>query len=80
MRYMVEAMNRRLSYLIGTNYQIGHKYFEPLREDKSIQKLGSIMYERILPMMLTWFQNAKEQGLYNDAPYEGVRLGFGDNK
>lgn len=80
MRYMVEAMNRRLSYLIGTNYQIGHKYFEPLREDKSIQKLGSIMYERILPMMLTWFQNAKEQGLYNDDPYEGVRLVFGDYK
>lgn len=80
MRYLLETMNQRLAYLIGEEYQIGHRYFEPLRNNKTIEGLGEIMHEIILPMLLGWFYDASEQDIYHEDPYEGVRLIFGDYK
>lgn len=77
---LITAMNRRLSYLLGPDYQIGQLYFEPLKEEKTIQKLGDIMYEKILPQILSWMKEAQTQGNDNRNPYEGARLVFGDFK
>lgn len=78
--YLLSIMNKRLSYLLGPDYQIGHLYFEPLREEKTIFKLGEIMYEKILPLILGWMENAECQEAYHSNAYEGARLVFGDFK
>ena len=72
---LIAQMNKRISYLIGTEYQIGHKFFDPLKENKSIELLGSIMYETVLPKLLCSFKAAGYQN-----PYEGAYYVFGDYK
>jgi len=69
------TMNKRLAYLIGTDYQIGHRLFEEIKSQPSIDTLGTIMYERILPLILRYFTNAG----YPD-PLNGTYLVLGDYK
>ena len=78
--HLVSTMNKRLAYLLGPDYQIGHLYFLPLKKDKSLHRLGTIMYEKILPLLLHWMSQSYEQELYDADPYKGVRLVFGDFK
>lgn len=80
LNYLLSVMNKRLSYLLGPDYQIGHLYFEPLREEKTISKLGEIMYEKILPLVLGWMEQAAHKEEFHGNAYEGVRLVFGDFK
>lgn len=72
---MTAAINKRIAYLIGAEYQIGHRLFDPLKEKKSIEVLGQIMYETVLPKLLTAFSAAG----YTD-PYEGAYYVLGDYK
>lgn len=80
LRYLVEAMNKRLAYLISPEYQIGHHCFDSLRNNKTLEALGDIMYEVIVPKLLTWFTEWEDSTLYHGSPYEGLRLVFGDYK
>jgi hypothetical protein len=73
---LLTAINKRLSYLLGSEYQIGHLFFAPLKEEKTVQKLGDIMYGQILPQVIAWMkEKAPDQN-----PYEKARLVFGDFK
>lgn len=80
LRYLVEAMNKRLSYLLTPDYQIGQHYFDSLRDNKTVEALGHIMHEVIVPKLIAWFHEGKELGLYSGEVYEGVRLVLGDYK
>ena len=75
---LVSAMNQRLSFLLGPDYQLGQEFFLPLKENKSIEMLGRIMYEQILPLVLGWMKEAGQQGIFPKNPYEGARMIFGD--
>ncbi|MDO4555804.1 MAG: hypothetical protein Q4B70_11750 [Lachnospiraceae bacterium] len=77
---LVSTINTRLAYLLGPDYQIGQRFFEPLKKDKSIRTLGTIMYERIFPLLLRWFKEAKDLSACENDPYNGIRLVFGDYK
>ena len=72
---MIRTMNKRLAYLIGSEYQIGHRLFDNLKKDKSFPNLGIMMYERILPLLIQYLTDAG----YKD-PLEGVYLILGDYK
>ena len=80
LRYLVEAMNKRLAYLLTPDYQIGQHYFDSLRDNKNVEALGHIMYEIIVPKLVSWFYEGKELGFYHGDAYEGVRLVLGDYK
>lgn len=77
---LITTINQRLSYLLGPDYQIGQLYFAPLKDEKTVQKLGDIMYEKILPQVLSWMRTVPALGNYYQNPYEGARLVFGDFK
>lgn len=72
---MLSTINRRISYLIGTQYQLGHKIFDPIRDQKSLEVLGQVMYDTVLPLLLAAFSSANYPN-----PYEGAYYVLGDYK
>lgn len=80
LNYLLTTMNKRLAYLLGPDYQIGQLFFAPLQKEKTIEKLGEIMYEKILPLILSWMEHTDNQSLFHGNPYEGAHFIFGDFK
>lgn len=64
------TMNRRIAVLYDREHTIGHAYFVPLRQNPSIDLLGEIFRNRILPLLQEYF--------YED--YEKIRMVLGDNQ
>ena len=67
---MLLTMNRRIAVLFDREHTIGHAYFVPLRQNPSIDLLGEIFRNRILPLLQEYF--------YED--YEKIRMVLGDNQ
>ena len=63
-------MNKRISVLYDREHTIGHAYFIPLRENRTLEKLSEIFENAIIPLLQEYF--------YED--YEKIRLVLGDNK
>ena len=67
---MLRMINRRIELLIDREHMIGHSYFMPLKETPTIDTLGLIFKNRILPLLQEYF--------FDD--YEKIRLILGDNQ
>jgi len=67
---MLSNMNKRISVLYDREHTIGHAYFIPLRDNPTIDQLGEIFENAIVPLLQEYF--------YED--YEKIRLVLGDNK
>ena len=67
---MLLTMNRRIAVLFDREHTIGHAYFVPLRQNPSIDLLGEIFRNRILPLLQEYF--------YED--YKKIRMVLGDNQ
>ena len=67
---MLSRMNQRITVLYDREHTIGHAYFLPLRDNPTIQKLGEIFQNSIIPLLQEYF--------YED--YEKIRLVLGDNQ
>ena len=67
---MLLTMNRRIAVLFDREHTIGHAYFVTLRQNPSIDLLGEIFRNRILPLLQEYF--------YED--YEKIRMVLGDNQ
>lgn len=67
---MLSRMNKRISVLYDREHTIGHAYFIPLRENRTLEKLSEIFENAIIPLLQEYF--------YED--YEKIRLVLGDNK
>ena len=71
---MLETMNKRIQYLKGKDYQIGHSYFMPLckkmNEAEYLKMLQQIFKNKIIPLLQEYFfSNLKHIGLVlNDNP------------
>ncbi|MBR0793342.1 AAA family ATPase [Bradyrhizobium manausense] len=52
---MLSVMNERIEVLLDRDHRLGHAYFLPLREDKSIELLGSIFRQQIIPLLQEYF-------------------------
>jgi 5-methylcytosine-specific restriction protein B len=52
---MLSVMNERIEVLLDRDHRLGHAYFLPLREDRSIELLGSIFRQQIIPLLQEYF-------------------------
>lgn len=67
---MLKKMNTRIEVLLDREHTIGHSYFLPLKDTPSIEMLGSIFKNKIIPLLQEYF--------FDD--YEKIRLVFADNQ
>lgn len=66
---MLTRMNLKISVLYDRDHTIGHSYFMPLKASPTIDVLGEIFENSIIPLLQEYF--------YDD--YEKIRLVLGDN-
>lgn len=66
---IVSKMNKRISVLYDREHTIGHAYFLALKENPTVEILGRIFFNKIIPLLQEYF--------YED--YEKIRLVLGDN-
>lgn len=68
---MFDTLNKRITVLLDREHTIGHSYFlQPLKADPSIDRLGMIFENEIIPLLQEYF--------YDD--YEKIQLVLGDNQ
>ncbi|MEM9832082.1 MAG: AAA family ATPase [Bacteroidota bacterium] len=59
---LLDALNERLLWLRGEDYQIGHAYLLPVLEaDEPLAALREAMYQRIIPLLEEYFFNDWEK-------------------
>lgn len=66
---MLDVINERISFLYDREHTIGQAYFIGLKDDPSIEKLGSIFEKSVIPLLREYF--------YED--YHKIQLVLGDN-
>ena len=69
-REMLLRMNQRIAVLYDREHTIGHAYFIPLKEENTLEKLGEIFKNKVIPLLQEYF--------YED--YNKIRLVLGDNQ
>lgn len=52
---LLQVMNERIEALLDREHQLGHAYFMPLRETKTLEKLAQIFKNQILPLLQEYF-------------------------
>ncbi|SDK00188.1 5-methylcytosine-specific restriction enzyme B [Bradyrhizobium sp. Rc2d] len=52
---MLSVMNERIEVLLDRDHRLGHAYFLPLREDRSVELLSSIFRQQIMPLLQEYF-------------------------
>lgn len=67
---LLTTLNRRIEVLFDREHTLGHAFFTPLRQSPSIQALGEIFRDRVVPLLQEYF--------YDD--YEKICLVLGDRK
>jgi 5-methylcytosine-specific restriction endonuclease McrBC GTP-binding regulatory subunit McrB len=66
---MIEVINERIEYLYDREHTIGHAYFTSLAGDLTLERLGNIFQNAIIPLLQEYF--------YED--YRKIQLVLGDN-
>ena len=69
-RLMLETMNKRIEVLYDRDHCIGHAYFTRLKETPTLDELGKIFKNKIIPLLEEYF--------FED--WEKIRLVLGDNQ
>ena len=72
---LLTIINKRVEILCDREHTIGHAYFMSLKEDPSIQRLGSIFKNSIVPLLQEYFYGDYQKirwvlGDYNKEPEE----------
>ena len=65
---LITTLNRRIEVLFDREHTLGHAFFTPLRQSRSIQTLGEIFRDKVVPLLQEYF--------YDD--YEKICLVLGD--
>lgn len=52
---LLDVMNQRIATLLDRDHCLGHAYFMPLKSDPSLERLGEIFREQILPLLQEYF-------------------------
>ncbi|MGN7764866.1 AAA family ATPase [Paenibacillus sp. 22594] len=66
---MLDRINQRIEFLYDREHMLGHAYFMALDADSSLEQLGRIFRNAIIPLLQEYF--------YED--YDKIRLVLGDN-
>lgn len=67
---LLTTLNRRIEVLFDREHTLGHAFFTPLRQSPSIENLGEIFRDTVVPLLQEYF--------YDD--YEKICLVLGDRK
>ena len=67
---ILSMINKRIEYLYDRDHTIGHAYFMELKKNNTIEALGHIFQNRVIPLLQEYF--------YND--WEKIRLVLADNQ
>lgn len=67
---LLTTLNRRIEVLFDREHTLGHAFFTPLRQSPTIQTLGEIFRDKVVPLLQEYF--------YDD--YEKICLVLGDRK
>lgn len=67
---LLTTLNRRIEVLFDREHTLGHAFFTPLRQSPSMQTLGEIFRDKVIPLLQEYF--------YDD--YEKICLVLGDRK
>ena len=67
---LLTTLNRRIEVLVDREHTLGHAFFTPLRQSPSIETLGEIFRDKVIPLLQEYF--------YDD--YEKICLVLGDRK
>lgn len=70
LKKLFETINRRIEYLLDKDHMIGHSYFLKIKENPSLESLGLLFKNEIIPLLNEYF--------YGD--FEKIQLVLGDNK
>jgi len=52
---LLGTMNRRIEKLLDRDHMVGHAFFEPLREDASLETLKRVFRTSVLPLLQEYF-------------------------
>jgi 5-methylcytosine-specific restriction protein B len=52
---LLRVMNQRIEMLLDRDHCLGHAYFMPLDRDRTLERLGQIFREQILPLLQEYF-------------------------
>lgn len=52
---LLRAMNARIEVLLDADHCLGHAYFMPLKENKTLDKLAFIFRQQVLPLLQEYF-------------------------
>ena len=66
---LLDTINRRIAYLYDRDHMIGHAFFTPLLEDKTLGTLSKIFRNTVIPLLQDYFAD----------DYEKISLILGDN-
>lgn len=67
---LLGTINDRIEMLYDREHTIGHAYFMPLKDEPTLEKLGSIFENKVIPLLAEYF--------FED--WEKIRLVLGDNQ
>ena len=66
---LMKALNLRISYFLGSDYQLGEGFFLASPEKDPMASLGRVFRDQIIPLLEKWF----------DGDIERIRYVLGDN-
>jgi 5-methylcytosine-specific restriction protein B len=52
---LLDTLNQRIEALLDRDHRLGHAFFMPLREQRSLEKLGQIFRKQVLPLLQEYF-------------------------
>jgi len=52
---LLKVMNQRIEVLLDRDHCLGHAYFMPLASDPTLERLGQIFREQVLPLLQEYF-------------------------
>lgn len=52
---LLRVMNQRIEALLDRDHRLGHAYFIPLKEDRTLVRLGEIFRNQVLPLLQEYF-------------------------
>jgi 5-methylcytosine-specific restriction protein B len=58
---LLETINKRVEYLYDRDHTIGHAYFMSLKDNPSIDELGNIFRNKIIPLLQEYFYDDWEK-------------------
>nr|WP_081729176.1 AAA family ATPase [Pseudomonas sp. URMO17WK12:I4] len=65
---LLRVMNQRIEVLLNRDHCLGHAYFMPLKDDASLERLGAIFRNQIVPLLQEYFFEdwQRIQWVFND--------------